>query len=82
MMVEPDHPDLRITSQCRLLDISRSSYYYEAHTAQTEKDLDDLKQILDVLSKIPFYGYRKVAVKLQSDQLILFLKVGLPRCFW
>ena len=67
MMVEPDHPDLSVAGQCRLLDISRSSYYYETHTDRTEKDLDDLKLILDVLSKIPFYGYRKVAVELQNE---------------
>ena len=66
MMVEPDHSDLSVACQCRLLDISRSSYYYEAHSSQTEKDLEDLKLILDVLNKIPFYGYRKVAVELQG----------------
>ena len=66
-MVEPNHPDLSVARQCRLLEISRSSYYYEGHIDQTEKDLDDLKLILDVLKKIPFYGYRKVAVELQGE---------------
>jgi len=66
-MVEPNHPDLSVSRQCRLLGISRSSYYYEGHIDQTEKDLDNLKLILDVLKKIPFYGYRKVAVELQGE---------------
>jgi len=66
-MVEPNHPDLSVARQCRLLEISRSSYYYKGHIDQTEKDLEDLKLILDVLKKIPFYGYRKVAVELQGE---------------
>ena len=28
-MIEPDHPALPIGIQCRLLSISRSSFYYE-----------------------------------------------------
>ena len=28
-MIEPDHPALPIGMQCRLLSISRSSFYYE-----------------------------------------------------
>lgn len=67
MMVEPNHPGLSVVEQCRVLDISRSSYYYERRADRAESDLEDLKLILGVLTDIPFYGYRKVARGLQGE---------------
>ena len=66
-MVEADHPELSIVDQCRLLEISRSSYYYEDRTERNERDLEDVKLILVVLGERPFFGYRKVARKLQEE---------------
>jgi hypothetical protein len=33
-LVEPENPGLSITKQCRLLQISRSLWYYEAKSAK------------------------------------------------
>jgi putative transposase len=62
--VDPENISLSITEQCRLLGISRSTYYYKTLEWSEEKDLEDLKLILEVLKNIPFYGYRKVSRQL------------------
>ncbi len=50
--------------QCELLGISRTAYYYQPRNEGEDKDITDLKLILKVLQKMPFYGYRKVSMKL------------------
>jgi putative transposase len=50
-----------------LLGISRSAYYYEARIVREERELEDLKLILEVMRKIPFYGYRKISRELRTD---------------
>jgi putative transposase len=66
-MIEPDHEGLSVSKQCELLHISRASYYYERRESREEADLEDLKRILEVLRKIPFYGYRKISRALMED---------------
>lgn len=66
-MIEPGHPQLTISRQCELLDISRATYYYEHRESRAEADLEDLKRILEVLREIPFYGYRKISRALKPD---------------
>jgi hypothetical protein len=39
-MIESDHPKLSIGAQCRLLSLSRSSFYYEPR-GETDGDLLD-----------------------------------------
>jgi putative transposase len=53
--------------QCKLLGISRSSFYYKPQNAQEEQDIHDLQLILEVYKKIPFYGYRKISKQLLPD---------------
>ena len=62
--MDPEYKELSINKQCEVLDISRTAYYYQPSTEGEDKDLEDLKLILTVLQEIPFYGYRKVSVKL------------------
>lgn len=56
-----------MSRQCALLGISRTAYYYTPDTDQEDKDFCDLQLILEVLSKIPFYGYRKVSRRLLPE---------------
>jgi len=44
-MVEPDHLDLSITQQCKLLSISRSLFYY-APKGETAPQLDASENLL------------------------------------
>lgn len=58
--------DLTIEEQCDLLGISRSAYYYKRGQTKDEKDIVILKAIMEVLGRIPFYGYRRVALELKD----------------
>jgi hypothetical protein len=61
-----DHPKLSVGAQCRLLSISRSSFYY-APQGETAMNLDLMllidKQFLDT----PFYGVRQMTWHLQNE---------------
>lgn len=59
-LVEPEHSGLSITKQCDLLQISRSSWYYEA-TGENELNLE-LMRLLDAqFLETPYYGARQMA---------------------
>jgi len=65
-MIEPDHPALPIGMQCRLLSISRSSFYYEP---QGESDLN-LALMLRVdkqFLETPFYGVQQMTWHLRNE---------------
>ena len=65
-MIERTHPTLSVGAQCRLLSISRSSFYYEPQ-GETAMNLDLMllidKQFLDT----PFYGVRQMTLHLQNE---------------
>jgi hypothetical protein len=65
-MIEKNHPSLSVGAQCRLLSISRSSFYY-APQGETAMNLDLMllidKQFLDT----PFYGVRQMSWHLQNE---------------
>ena len=65
--MDPEYKAMSVTKQCELLQIDRSTYYYQPQNEREEKDLEDLFRILEVLRAIPFYGYRKVSRKLLPD---------------
>jgi len=65
--VDPNYKDLSVGKQCELLEISRTAFYYNPDTSGDERDFEDLQLILDVLRKIPFYGYRKVSRQLLPE---------------
>jgi putative transposase len=43
--IEPDHPALSIREQCRILGITRASYYYKAVEKDEDRDLAILNAI-------------------------------------
>jgi len=64
-MIEKSNPELSISQQCAVLEISRSSLYYSP-APESEINLE-IMQILDKqYFKTPFYGLRKLTVLLQS----------------
>ena len=65
--MDPEYKELSVSRQCELLGISRTAYYYTPDTDQEDKDFSDLQLILEVLSKIPFYGYRKISLRLLPE---------------
>jgi putative transposase len=59
-MVEPAHHRLSIRAQCRLLRISRSSYYY-APVPETDETLGLMTVIDETFMECPWYGSRQMA---------------------
>ena len=65
-MIEPDHPDLSIGQQCKLLSIARSSYYYEPK-GETEQNLGLMRRIDEQFLETPFFGVRQMTWHLRND---------------
>lgn len=65
-MIEPDHPDLSIGQQCKLLSIARSSHYYEPK-GETEQNLGLMRRIDEQFLETPFSGVRQMTWHLRND---------------
>ena len=65
-MVVTDHPELSISKQCELLQISRSSYYYHSQAVSAE-ELTLMRLLDEQYLKTPFYGSRRMKVFLNSQ---------------
>ena len=59
-MIEPEHPKLSIVKQCELMNISRSSYYYEGK-GESGFNLELMRLIDEVFLEAPYYGSRQIA---------------------
>jgi putative transposase len=66
MAIEPDHAQLSISAQCALLDLSRSSFYYEAAPCDA-LELDLMRRMDQLHTKHPFLGSRRLAVMLSTE---------------
>lgn len=64
-MVRPEH-DLSMRRQCELLDVCRSSVYYEP-TETSSEELALMRRIDEIHLKIPFYGSRKIHDALRKE---------------
>ena len=58
-MVEPANSALSIRQQCKLLSITRSSFYYTPK-GETEQNLDLMRQIDEQFLETPFFGVRRL----------------------
>jgi putative transposase len=60
--IDPEHPDLTISCQCKLLGLQRSSYYRQTFPPCTENE--ESLQLMNVIdeeyTRHPFYGTRKM----------------------
>jgi putative transposase len=65
-MTEPGHPALSVRRQCELLGLSRSSLYYEP-TGQGAEDLRLMRLIDEVYTARPFYGSRRMTIRLNQQ---------------
>jgi len=74
-MIRRDHPDLSLSRQCRLLTISRSSFYYAAK-GESPKNLALMRRIDELFLKYPFYGSRQMVRQLRREGV----RVGLMCC--
>jgi putative transposase len=65
-MIERNHPFLSVGTQCRLLSISRSSFYY-APQGETGMNLDLMLLVDKQFLETPFYGVRQMTWHLQNE---------------
>lgn len=65
-MIEPAHPKLTVGSQCRLLSISRSSFYYSPQ-GETALNLALMLLTDQQFLETPFYGVRQMTWHLQNE---------------
>lgn len=64
-MIDRTH-SLPVTRQCQLLDLNRSSVYYQP-TGVSEEDLRLMRRIDEMHLKRPFYGSRRIRDWLQDE---------------
>jgi len=82
-MIEPAHQRLSIAAQCRLLSISRSSYYY-APVPESEETLALMRVIDAAFLDMPWYGSRQMVRHLRRGgydvgRLIRIRSIGFIR---
>lgn len=61
--IDPEHDELSIRRQCELLDLERSTYYYQPEE-ETPENLALMRAIDEAYLKRPFYGSRRLAQEL------------------
>jgi putative transposase len=64
--IERTHPKLSVGSQCQLLSISRSSFYY-APQGETALNLDLMLKVDQQFLDTPFCGVRQMTWHLQNE---------------
>jgi putative transposase len=65
-MIDKNHPSLSVGAECRLLSISRSSFYYEL-MGETAMNLDLMVKIDKQFLETPFYGVQQMTWNLQNE---------------
>lgn len=64
-LIDHDHPELSVRRQCELLDLPRSTCYYQPAT-ETADNLMLMRMIDEQYLRTPFFGSRKLAKVLAS----------------
>ena len=58
-IVDTGHPQLSIRNQCKLLDLQRSTYYYQPQ-GESEYNLGLMRVIDELFTNLPFLGSRQM----------------------
>ena len=65
-LIKSEQDGLSVQKQCALLDFNRSSYYYQPIQISQRK-LSILREVDNIYTEIPFFGYRKVYQQLLEN---------------
>jgi len=87
-VIKPDHPDLSIIRQCKLVRLRRSAFYYTPVGIDADT-LAMMKEIGRVFTKYPFFGSRQIAAYLRREGTVfgrhhtrrLMAKMGLEAIY-
>jgi len=66
MMIDTNHPQLSIRRQCALIGLNRSTYYWQL-AGESPLNLALMALIDKEYTRAPFYGYRKMTVRLNNQ---------------
>ncbi|MEJ6391600.1 IS3 family transposase [Gymnodinialimonas ulvae] len=69
-MIQRDHPDLSISQQCKLVQLSRLAFYYTPVGVDADT-LAVMKEIDRVFTKYPFFGSRQIAAYLRREDVVV-----------
>jgi putative transposase len=65
-MITREHPELSLSRQCKVLSISRSSFYH-APMGESSETLALMRRIDELFLKHPFYGSRQMVRQLRRE---------------
>ncbi len=66
-LIEPGHPQISVVRQCELLDLARSTYYYQPQGYRDGfYDLVLRRSLDEVYTAHPYYGVRRLTVALRE----------------
>jgi putative transposase len=65
-MIEIHHPKISIRRQCELIGLNRATYYWQP-ADETKLNLELMRLIDQEYTRAPFYGYRKMTVRLNNQ---------------
>lgn len=66
-LIDADHPELSVRRQCELLDLERSTFYYQPCTESAE-NLKWMRAIDRLYLQRPFFGSRRIADELAVNR--------------
>jgi putative transposase len=66
MMIETNNPTLSIRRQCDLIGLNRSTFYWQP-AAESPLNLTLMQLIDQEYTRCPFYGYRKMSIRLNRE---------------
>ena len=66
-LIEPEHAELSVRRQCALLELARSTCYYEPG-GETAENLAVMRRIDELYVRWPFYGSRRLALELEVNR--------------
>lgn len=72
-MVERENEKIAVSRQCKLLGLSRSSYYYSS-AGDDEYNLKLMRLLGEQYTKVPFYGVRRLTAWLRAQGYRVNLK--------
>jgi len=65
-LIEPEHSQISIVRQCELLDLPRSSYYYQP-VGESAENLHLMRLLDEQYTRAPFYGIKRMTAWLQTQ---------------
>ena len=65
-MIEPEHSQISIVRQCELLELPRSSYYYQP-VGESAENLHLMRLLDEEYTRAPFYGIKRMTAWLHTQ---------------